>query len=177
MSSCCQQASEHFKLKPLKTCEPNQPVAHAAQGQNQVKRAENMKTSSVKTLSLFCAALAIAACSTGPKGVRISKDGTSATSATQGQTIRNYSAAEVSSAIAGKTFQYTRSDGNGFITYNADGSFEYQDDQKGAGKGRWTINGEQYCETFGAKAQECGIFKSTGDAFFAANSRLVEMKV
>jgi hypothetical protein len=136
-----------------------------------------MTTSSVKALSLLFAALAVAACSTGPKGVRISKDGSSATSSTRGQTIRNYSAAEVSSAIAGKTFQYTRSDGNGFITYNPDGSFEYQDDQKGAGTGRWAATGTQYCETFGTKGQECGIFKSTGDAFFAANSRLVEMKV
>ena len=138
---------------------------------------DNMNTSGVKALSLLCAALAVAACATGPKGVRISKDGTSATSAKEGQTIRNYSAAEVSGAIAGKTFQYTRGDGNGFITYNPDGTFEYQDDQKGAGTGRWTATGEQYCETFGTKPQECGIFKSTGDAFFAANSRLVEMKI
>jgi hypothetical protein len=131
----------------------------------------------VQALLVLFAALTVAACDTGPKGVRISSDGTSATSAKAGQPIRNYSAAEVSSAIAGKTFQYTRSDGNGFITYNADGSFEFQDDQKGAGSGRWTASGEQYCETFGTKPKECGIFKSTGDAFFAAKSRLVEMKV
>jgi hypothetical protein len=136
-----------------------------------------MTRSGVRALFVLFAALAVAACDTGPKGVRISSDGTSATSAKAGQPIRNYSAAEVSSAIAGKTFQYTRSDGNGFITYNADGSFEYQDDQKGAGTGRWTASGEQYCETFGTMPKECGIFKSTGDAFFAAKSRLVEMKV
>ncbi len=136
-----------------------------------------MNISSVRALSLLVAAVAIAGCATGPKGVRISNDGTSATSSKEGQPIRNYSAAEISSAIVGKTFQYTRSDGNGFITYNADGSFDYQDDQKGAGKGSWVASGTQYCETFGNKPQECGIFKSTGDAFFAANSRLVEMKV
>ena len=136
-----------------------------------------MTRTSVQVVAIVLAALAMSACQTGPKGVRISKDGTSATSARQGQPIRNFSAAEIGSAIAGKTFQYTRPDGNGFITYNADGTFEYQDDQKGAGTGRWTANGEQYCETFGTKPQECGIFKSTGDAFFAANSRLVEMKV
>jgi hypothetical protein len=142
-----------------------------------IAKQDIMTTSGVRALSLLCAAVAVAACSTGPKGVRISKDGTSATSSRKGQTIRNYSASEVSSAIAGKTFQYTRSDGNGFITYNSDGSFEYQDDQKGSGTGRWSASGEKYCETFGASAQECGIFKSTGDAYFAANSRLVEMKV
>jgi hypothetical protein len=136
-----------------------------------------MKRSSVQALFLLLAAIAVTACSSGPNGVRISKDGTSATSSKKGQAIRNYSASEISSAIAGRTFQYTRSDGNGFITYNSDGSFEYQDDQKGAGTGRWSASGEQYCETFGANAQECGIFKTTGDAYFAANSRLVEMKV
>ena len=131
----------------------------------------------VRAFFLLFTAVAIAACATGPKGVRISTDGTSATTSKESQPIRNYSASEVSAAIAGKTFQYTRSDGNGFITYNADGSFDYQDDQKGAGKGRWVASGNQYCETFGNKPQECSIFKSTGDAFFAANSRLVEMKV
>jgi hypothetical protein len=138
---------------------------------------ESMKRLGLQAVMLVLVAASFSACATGPQGVRISKDGTSATSSKAGQPIRNYTAAEVSAAIAGKTFQYTRGDGNGFITYNGDGSFEYQDDQKGSGTGRWSANGEQYCETFGAKAQECGIFKSTGDAFFAANSRLVEMKV
>jgi hypothetical protein len=104
--------------------------------------------------------------------------GTSAISAQEGQPIRNFSAAEITAAIAGKTFQYTRNDGNGFITYNSDGSFSFQDDARGEGVGRWTVQGEQYCETFGVgKQPECGVFKSTGDAYFAANSRLVEMKV
>lgn len=120
----------------------------------------------------------LSACSSSPKGIRVVNGGTSAVSAQEGQPIRNLSAAEITSAIAGKTFQYTRSDGNGFVTYNADGTLNFQDDTKGEGIGSWTANGEQYCETFGSgKPQECGIFKSTGDAFFAANSRLVEMKV
>jgi hypothetical protein len=80
-------------------------------------------------------------------------------------------------AIVGKTFQYTRSDGNGFVTYNADGTFTYQDDTRGQGSGKWETSNNLFCEIFGAKAiQECGEFKSTGDAYFAAKSRLVEMK-
>ena len=47
----------------------------------------------------------------------------------------------------------------------------------GAGNGRWNVNGDQYCESYGGKPMECGVFKNTGDAYFAANSRLVEMKV
>jgi hypothetical protein len=127
--------------------------------------------------ALICGGLLVA-CSKGPKGIRITNGGSSATSSKQGQTIRELSASEISNTIAGKTFQYTRKDGNGFVTYNADGSFEFQDDAKGAGSGSWTASNGQYCETFGTgAAQECGIFKSTGDAYFAANSRLVEMQI
>ncbi len=126
---------------------------------------------------VFAAALSLAACSRGPSGVRVVNGGTSAISAQQGQTIRNFSAGEIQQSIVGKTFQYTRSDGNGFVVYNADGTFDFQDDTKGAGTGRWSANGEQFCESFGSAALQCGIFKNTGDAYFAANSRLVEMKV
>ena len=122
-------------------------------------------------------ALCLAACATGPKGIRFIDGPSGATTKPQAAPIRQYTAAEIQSAIVGKTFQYTRSDGNGFVTYNADGSFSYQDDTKGEGTGRWETSNDQFCEIFGAKAiQECGEFKSTGDAFFAAKSRLVEMK-
>lgn len=131
----------------------------------------------MRTLSVAALALALAACSTGPKGVRISSDGTSATTDKTPVPISNFTAGEIRQAITGKTFQYTRSDGNGFITYNADGSFSYQDDTKGGGTGTWTAAGSQFCETFGKGPTDCGEFKNTGDAYFAAKSRLVEMKV
>jgi hypothetical protein len=119
----------------------------------------------------------LAACSTGPKGVRISSDGSSATTDKTPVPISDFNADQIRAAISGKTFQYTRPDGNGYITYNADGTFNYQDDAKGGGTGKWTASGTQYCETFGSNPPECGVFKNTGDAFFASKSRLVEMKV
>lgn len=123
--------------------------------------------------------VALAACNRGPQGVRFTNDGSGATGSNQqAQTIRAFGPDEVKAAISGKTFQYTRADGNGFVTYNADGSLSFQDDVKGEGSGRWGFQNGQYCETFGAKAlQECGEFKTTGDAYFAAKSRLVEMKI
>ena len=122
-------------------------------------------------------ALALAACGTGPKGIRFTDGAGSSSGRPKAEPIRQYSATEIQTAIVGKTFQYTRSDGNGFVTYNADGTFSYQDDTKGDGTGKWETSNNQFCEIFGAKAiQECGEFKSTGDAFFAAKSRLVEMK-
>ena len=134
--------------------------------------------SSFGKIFTLCAALALASCTTGPQGVRFTEGSGSSASQPQAQPIRKYTAAEIQSAIAGKTFQYTRSDGNGFVTYNADGTFSFQDDTRGEGTGKWETSNDKFCEIFGAKAvQECGEFKSTGDAFFAAKSRLVEMKV
>ena len=131
----------------------------------------------IRTLNILAVTLALAACAQGPSGVRITNNGTSATTDKTPVPITNFSAEQIRTAIVGKTFQYTRADGNGFITYNADGTFSYQDDLKGGGTGKWTANGTEYCETFGKAPPECGVFKNTGDAYFAAKSRLVEMKV
>jgi hypothetical protein len=124
---------------------------------------------------LLLAALALSACNGGgAKGVRF-LDGKSGQP--QAEPIRNLTAAEIPPAIIGKTFQYTRPDGNGFVTYSADGTFSFQDDTKGAGTGKWLVDGDRFCEAFGAGAPtDCGEFKTTGDAYFAAKSRLVEMK-
>jgi len=134
----------------------------------------SLKAVPVRILSIMLIA-GLAACSTGPSGIRVVSG--SASSKPQPEPIRNFGAAEIQAAITGKTFQYTRADGNGFVTYKADGSFEFQDDTKGPGTGRWQAAGSQFCEAFGAGApMVCGEFKSTGDAYFAAKSRLVEMK-
>ncbi len=130
----------------------------------------------IRTLSIVAAVGLLAACSNAPKGIRISSDGSSATTDKTPEPIRNFTADEIRNAVTGKTFQYTRPDGNGYVTYNADGSLSYQDDTKGGGEGRWTASGSQYCETRGASPPECGDFKYTGDAYWAAKSRLVEMK-
>lgn len=129
----------------------------------------------IDRLRLFALASLLAlltACSHEAQGIRF----LNGASKPQAEPIHDLSAAEIPGVIGGKTFQYTRPDGNGFVTYGADGSFTYQDDAKGAGKGTWSVAGGQFCETFGASPMDCGEFKSTGDAYFAAKSRLVEMK-
>ncbi len=132
----------------------------------------------IPKLILASASLVIlTACTSTPNGIRVTKDGTSATSSKQGATIRNLTVAEIGQTVVGKTFQYTRKDGTGFVVFNADGSLTITDDQKGASNGTWNANGAEYCETYGASPKECGVFKYTGDAYFAANSRLVEMKI
>ena len=120
----------------------------------------------------------LAACSHDPQGVRIVNGGTSAISAKQGAEIRNLAPAEIGTSVIGKTFQFTRTGSSGFVTYNADGTLSVTDDQKGPSIGKWSVSTGQYCETYSAALpMECGVFKFTGDAYFAANSRLVEMKV
>jgi hypothetical protein len=126
---------------------------------------------------LLGAAVVLTACQTGPKGVRVVNNGTSAIPAKEGAKISDFGASQIRAAIVGKTFQYTRGDGNGFVTYNGDGTLNFQDDARGEGVGQWSADGTTYCETFGKVAQECGVFKNTGDAYFAAKSRLVELKV
>ncbi len=124
--------------------------------------------------SVLAIAGLLGACNAGPQGVRIVDGGSGSTK--QAEPIRNLSAGEFQAAITGRTFQYTRADGNGFITYNANGTFTFQDDVKGAGNGTWSANGNQFCESYAGAPTICGDFKSTGDAYFAAKSRLVEMK-
>jgi hypothetical protein len=132
----------------------------------------------IPKLILASASLIIlTACASTPNGIRVTNDGTSATSSKQGATIRNLTVAEISPTVVGKTFQYTRKDGTGFVVYNADGSLSITDDQKGASTGTWSANGAEYCESYGKSPKECGVFKYTGDAYFAGNSRLVEMKI
>ena len=135
-----------------------------------------MQSAFLRTLAVVTLALALAACNTGPKGVRITNTGTSATTYKTPVPITDFTAEQIRASISGKTFQYTRPDGNGFVTYNADGTFSFQDDAKGGGMGKWSANGTQFCETWGKNPPECGVFKNTGDAYFAAKSRLVEMK-
>ena len=134
-------------------------------------------TSSIQIASL-ASLLLLAACSNGPKGVRIVNGGTSAYTDKKSDPIRTLTAPEIGQSVIGKSFQFTRKDATGFVVYNGDGTLKITDDQKGELTGSWRASGDQYCETYGASgAQECGVFKNTGDAFFAANSRLVEMQI
>lgn len=127
---------------------------------------------------LLAAGIVLAGCNTDAQGVRFvsGKEGSGA-APPKAEPIRNLTEGEVKAAILGKTFQYTRSEGNGFITYSADGTFDYHDDEKGAGVGKWSVTGGQFCESYGKGPPDCGEFKNTGDAYFAAKSRLVEMKL
>lgn len=129
-------------------------------------------------ITATAATLALAACSTQPQGVRIINGGTSAVPSRVAEPIRDLVGPEINQAVVGKTFQFTRKGASGFVTYNADGTLSVQEDQKGKSIGKWTVNGNQYCETYSvAQPLECGVFKSTGNAYFAANTRIEDLRI
>jgi hypothetical protein len=132
----------------------------------------------LKLAALAATIVGLCACANEPNGVRIVNGGTSAIPSKEGAKIRDLTSAEIGPTVIGKSFQFTRKDGTGFVVYNADGSLTITDDQKGQIAGTWKVVGNQYCETYALGApQECGVFKYTGDAYFAANSRLVQMQI
>ena len=139
--------------------------------------ARSILNPSMKNLFILSFLLVVAGCSQGPQGARIVTGGSSAVPARHAAPIRNLAEAEIRAAVIGKTFQYTRTASSGLVTYKPDGTLDVQDDEKGPSKGMWKVKGDQYCENYAPDfALECGVFKYTGNAYFAANSRIVEMK-
>ena len=135
-----------------------------------------MKRSHFFIVVLACAVLA--ACSSEPQGVRILNSGATAVPAAKAEPIRDLVGPEISNVVIGKTFQFTRKGASGFVAYKADGTLTATDDQKGTSIGKWTVNGNQYCETYNLSLpMECGVFKSTGNAYFAANSRIEDLRI
>jgi hypothetical protein len=136
----------------------------------------------MKTVVLTCAAgLLLAACATNGgdnSKVRIT-DGPGTTKV--GETPHGpMSDGEIRSAFGGKTFQYTKPDGNGIATFAGDGTLEIQDDTKGSITGSWRANGGALCESYNpnpampdGKAESCQTINNTGDAIYAGKDRYV----
>lgn len=128
-------------------------------------------------IALIALAAVLSACSgsSGDKsGIQILGSGDSS-GGTKPQPIRTLGAEEIRTALIGKTFQYTRKESSGFVTYNQDGSLTYQDDTKGEGQGTWSAVEGQICQSLGGEKTECGEFKSTGDAYQAGAVRLASV--
>lgn len=128
-------------------------------------------------IALFAIVVALSGCSgsSGDKsGIQVLSGGDSS-HGQKPQPIRTLGAQEIRTVLAGKTFQYTRKDSSGFVTYNEDGSLSYQDDTKGEGQGTWSAVEGQLCQSIGGQKTECGEFKSTGDAYQAGTVRLASV--
>ncbi len=127
-------------------------------------------------MALAAITIVVAGCEGGAnKNIRV-VDG-AATSRAEPEPIRTLSAEEIFGTVSGKTFQYTRAEGTGLITFSSDGTSTIQDDVKGTLSGTWSANGGELCESVAGTPTRCGEFKSTGDAYFAGKDRFVEMKL
>jgi hypothetical protein len=132
-----------------------------------------MKLYDPKCVGIGALALMLAACSSGGNSNINVVSGT-AKSKPHPQPVRVLSAEEIRSTLIGRSWQYTAADGNGFVTYNNDGTLSYQDDTKGQGSGTWSAVEGELCQSIGGKPTQCGQFKTTGDAYYAGNMRLVQ---
>src|SRR5262249_28358400 len=131
-----------------------------------------MKDCVLKGIALGGLALALASCSSGGNSdIKVVSGGSAKP---QPQPIRTLSAEEIRKTLIGRSWQYTAADGNGFVTYNNDGTLSYQDDAKGQGSGTWSAVEGELCQSIGGKPTQCGQFKSTGDAYYAGDMRLVQ---
>ena len=89
---------------------------------------------------------------------------------------------QIRTVLAGKTFQYTRPEGNGIITYNADGTTAFEADGTGPGTGSWRVDDGKLCEAVNpsdtnpdGRGEICEPFTNTGDAYYAGKARFVSM--
>src|SRR4051794_31711409 len=103
--------------------------------------------------SAGAALLALGACS-GPNNSDVNIIEGKTANRPEPQPIRVLSEPEIKTALSGRTFQYTLPQGNGMITYNADGSLSFQDDAKGAGTGTWLAQEGRLCEAIGKAPQQ-----------------------
>jgi hypothetical protein len=87
---------------------------------------------------------------------------------------KNETASTKPSAIglAGSTWSYDYQGHQGTITYNADGTFIYQQRGAGSGTGRWQMRGSDFCQTVSGSRDRCVSLRQEGKAFYIGNVKL-----
>ncbi len=89
------------------------------------------------------------------------------------------SGSAIKTVLAGRTWNYESATYRGTITFNADGTIDYEQSGEGRGTGRWHVAGSKLCESFdpgpvipkGRKAM-CFPFRRAGSDFYAGSTRL-----
>jgi hypothetical protein len=130
-----------------------------------------------RAISVACACVALAACSTGsrtdlaPEPV-VQED-------LQPLPTGPLTASQIKTALSEKTFRYSSGDRKGTVTYYGDGTFSYEEDGKGAGTGVWQPSDGKLCEardptTFLPKgtSSTCNPIASDGSVFTAGKLQL-----
>jgi hypothetical protein len=91
-------------------------------------------------------------------------------------------AAVIMQKLSDKSFKYALNGRTGTVTFNADGTFDYQETGKGKGTGVWQASDGALCEAFDPTSflpqgtrSECQPFKVAGTTYFAGPARFDPM--
>ena len=88
-------------------------------------------------------------------------------------------ASQIMQALSERSFRYRRGGGrSGTVTFHGDGTFDYNEDGKGAGTGIWQASDGKLCEAFDPVSfmpkgtrSECKPFGAEGATYVAGDAR------
>jgi hypothetical protein len=86
--------------------------------------------------------------------------------------IETASSSPRAAGLAGGTWSYDYQGRRGTITYNADGTFAYQQSGLGRGTGRWEMRGGNFCQAVSGSRDRCVSLRQEGKAFYIGNVKL-----
>ncbi len=87
--------------------------------------------------------------------------------------------AAIHSVLVGRTWNYENADFRGTITFNADGTIDYNQSGAGRGTGRWHVVDGKLCESFDpgpaipkGRKDMCFPFRHVGGNFYVSSTKL-----
>jgi hypothetical protein len=90
-----------------------------------------------------------------------------------------FTASQISAIISGRSWRYEFGRIRGTVTYNADGSMNYNEEGKGAGTGKWWVGDYTLCETRyptpflpEGRNDDCGNFRKAGSHYYLGKAKL-----
>lgn len=90
-------------------------------------------------------------------------------------------AGDIMRILSGNSFRFTRGSRTGTTTFNADGTFSYQENGKGEGTGIWQASDGSLCEAFNPTSflprgtrTECHPFNQTAEGSYSSGDALYE---
>jgi hypothetical protein len=90
-------------------------------------------------------------------------------------------AGDIMRILSGNSFRFTRGSRTGTTTFNADGTFSYQENGKGEGTGIWQASDGSLCEAFNPTSflprgtrTECHPFTQTAEGSYSSGDALYE---
>ncbi|MDP9138910.1 MAG: DUF995 domain-containing protein [Pseudomonadota bacterium] len=131
---------------------------------------------------LMAIALLLAACSKAGDGSALpalTAQPSSADPAVQQLPDGPLESAAIESLLTGRTWHYEAADFRGTITFNADGTIDYDQSGEGRGTGRWHVANGKLCESFDpgpvvpeGRKDMCFPFRRSGGAYFVSDTKL-----